>query len=378
MMLLQSAIFIARGYHALLRLRAMNTMTTTEDRAVARWLLICCALVFAMVVLGGVTRLTGSGLSMIEWRPIMGALPPLSAEEWQEKFEIYQRTPEYLKVNSHFDVDDFKGIFWLEYLHRLLGRLIGLVFAIPLLYFAIKRYIPAHELPKFLLMLALGGLQAFIGKIMVASGQVDAPHVSPYRLTAHLVLAFGVFALMFWVALSRLHEPGEPHPWYRRAQAVFALITVTIVSGGFVAGLKAGKIYNTFPLMGDSWIPPGIMALSPGWRNLFENTITVQFDHRVLAITTFVVIAGFWWRGRSAELPRRARPALNALLHTAVLQVVLGIATLLLAVPAALGASHQAVGMLLFAVALYLLHALRYAVASSRNTASANTHGREP
>ena len=357
----------------------MSSLTTSEDRAVARWLLVCCSLVFAMVVLGGVTRLTGSGLSMIEWRPIMGALPPLSADEWQEKFEIYQLTPEFQKVNPHFDVDDFKGIFWLEYLHRLLGRLIGLVFAIPLLYFAIRQYVPLAELPKFLLMLALGGLQAIVGKIMVASGQVDLPHVSHYRLTAHLVLAFAVFAFMFWVALSRLYPAttDERHPWFLRTQALFALIAVTIVSGGFVAGLKAGKIFNTFPLMGDGWIPPGIMALTPGWRNLFDNAITAQFDHRLLAITTFAAVVGFWFIARKSDITRRARSALNALLHTAILQVVLGISTLLLAVPTALGAAHQAVGMLLFAIALYLLHAFRGAATSSRNAVSANTHGRD-
>ncbi|MBT8068367.1 MAG: COX15/CtaA family protein [Gammaproteobacteria bacterium] len=336
-----------------------NTIT---NRVVANWLLICCALVFAMVVLGGVTRLTGSGLSMVEWRPIMGAVPPLSAEEWQEKFEIYQLTPEFQKVNSDFDLGDFKGIFWLEYLHRLLGRLIGLVFVLPMLYFAATGYIRMRDLPKYLLMLALGGGQAFIGKLMVASGQVDAPQVSHYRLTAHLSAAFLVYALMLWTALSLLFPAARDavrHALYRRTVGVFALVCIMIISGGFVAGLKAWKIYNTFPKMGDEWIPQGLTALSPLWRNAFDNMVTVQFNHRWLAVITFVTIVTYWFAARKADLPKRARPAANALLHTVSLQVILGISALVLAVPVVLGAAHQAVGLLLFTVMLYLVHALR-------------------
>lgn len=335
-----------------------------HDGAIATWLLICCALVFAMVVLGGVTRLTGSGLSMVEWRPIMGALPPLSAEEWQEKFEIYQLTPEFRKVNSDFGVGDFKNIFWLEYLHRLLGRLIGLVFAVPMVYFAATGRIPPRAWPKYLAMLALGGGQAFIGKIMVASGQIDAPQVSHYRLTAHLAAAFLVYALMLWTALSLLFPAARDavkHVLFNRTLAIFAIVSVLIVSGGFVAGLKAGKIYNTFPKMGDTWFPDGLMALDPGWRNAFDNIATVQFNHRWLATITFLIIVAYWFTARKTNLPKRARPAVNALLHTVTLQVILGISTLLLAVPVVLGAAHQAVAMLLFTVLLYLVHALRRA-----------------
>jgi heme a synthase len=332
-----------------------------QNRAVARWLLVCCALVFAMVVLGGITRLTGSGLSMAEWRPIMGALPPLSDAEWQRVFEIYQQTPEFIKVNSDMDVHGFKSIFWLEYLHRLLGRLLGFVFLLPMIWFTARRYIAVRELPWYLLMLALGGAQGLIGKIMVASGQVDAPHVSQYRLVAHLAAAFLVYAMMFWRSLSLLspENPAPAHPWFRRTVAMTVLISITILSGGFVAGLKAGLIYNTFPLMGTHWIPPGIGALEPVWRNVFDNMITVQFDHRWLAITTFVLILVYWWRARAAALPPRAARASNALLHTAVLQVTLGISTLLLNVPTFLAVSHQAVALLLLTVTLLLLHSLR-------------------
>lgn len=344
----------------------MNTIVEkhAQDRAVAIWLLICCGLVFAMVVLGGVTRLTGSGLSMADWRPLMGILPPMGDAEWQRVFDLYQQTPEFLKVNAHMDIDAFKSIFWLEYLHRLLGRMIGIVFFVPFVVFVINGYIAKKEWPKYFLMFVLGGMQGLLGWYMVKSGLVDVPHVSQYRLTAHLVAAFVIYAYMFWVAMSLLFpapDNATKHPWYGRSIALTALLGVTIISGGFVAGLKAGKIFNTFPMMGDYWIPPGLMALDPAWRNLFDNTATVQFDHRLLAITTFAVIVSYWFNARKAELPARARPAANALLHTAVLQVILGISALLLAVPVLLGATHQAVAMLLFTVALYLVHALRRA-----------------
>lgn len=340
----------------------MNMLTiATRDRHVAIWLLICCGLVLAMVVLGGVTRLTGSGLSMVDWRPLMGWLPPLSDAEWQRTFEMYQSSPEYLKINSFMDVNDFKGIFWLEFLHRLLGRTIGVIFAVPFVFFLLRGYIALREWPKYLLMFILGGLQGVLGWYMVKSGLIDNPHVSQYRLTAHLLAAFLIYAYMFWVAMSLLYpEAGKQrHPWFRRTFWLACLISITIISGGFVAGLKAGEIYNTFPMMGNHWLPPGLAALDPFWRNLTDNLTTVQFDHRLLSITTFVLIVLYWFRARKARLPQRASVATNALLHTATLQVVLGIATLLLSVPTVLAATHQAVAMLLFTVALFLVHSLR-------------------
>ena len=331
-----------------------------SERLVAYWLLVCCALVFAMVVLGGFTRLTGSGLSMVDWRPITGVLPPLDDAAWQRTFELYQQSPEFQKVNSHMDVHDFKEIFWLEFLHRLLGRTIGIVFLVPFVFFVVRGHIARRDWGKYLLMFILGGLQGVLGWYMVKSGLVDVPHVSQYRLTAHLVAAFIIYAYMFWVALSLLYPAGGPrHPWYGKTLGLTSLIAVTVISGGFVAGLKAGKIYNTFPLMGDGWIPPGLMALEPFWRNFFDNTTTVQFDHRVLAIMTLAAVLIYWLRARHAGLPARARAASAALLGVAVLQVSLGIATLLLAVPVVLGGTHQGVAMLLFTLALYLLHSLR-------------------
>ncbi len=334
-----------------------------NNRLVARWLLACCALVFIMVVLGGVTRLTGSGLSMVDWRPVTGILPPLSDEAWQRTFEMYQQTPEFQKVNADMDVDGFKGIFWLEYLHRLLGRAIGIAFLLPFLYFAWRGFIRRDEWLKYGAMFVLGGLQGVLGWYMVKSGLIDNPAVSQYRLTAHLSAAFLIYAYMFWVALSLLYpsDSTRRHPWYGKTVALTAVIVVTVISGGFVAGLKAGKIYNTFPMMGNYWVPPDVMALDPWWRNFFENMATVQFDHRILAITTFLLIIVYWYRMPRSDLPARVAKGVNALLHTAILQVALGIATLLLVVPIALAAAHQAIAMILFTVALYLCHGLRRA-----------------
>lgn len=347
----------------------MHNDVTAHNKAIAFWLLTCCGLVFAMVVLGGVTRLTGSGLSMVDWRPLLGWLPPLSDGEWQRVFEMYQQSPEFQKLNSQMDISAFRNIFWLEYLHRLLGRIIGIVFLLPFIYFLVRGSIRRSEWPKYLLMFVLGGMQGVLGWYMVKSGLVDVPHVSQYRLTAHLVAAFLIYAYMFWVAMSQLYPAtrNARHPWFRKSLALTILLSVTIISGGFVAGLKAGKIYNTFPMMGDYWIPPGTMALEPFWRNFFDNATTVQLDHRLLAITTLIAIVLFWVKARNAELPLRTRPAVNALLHTAALQVLLGVTTLLLAVPVFLGATHQAVAMLLFTVSLYVLHSLREGYSTSVN-----------
>jgi len=339
----------------------MSAISSNANRHVANWLFVCCALVFVMVVLGGVTRLTGSGLSMVNWRPVTGFLPPLNDAAWAEAFSLYQDSPEFQKVNSQMDVHGFKGIFWLEYLHRLLGRLIGIAFFVPFIVFAWKGYIRRQEWPKYAAMFVLGGMQGVLGWYMVKSGLVDNPNVSQYRLTAHLVAAFAIYAFMFWTALSLLypHNGKRVHAWFRKTLSLLVLVSITVITGGFVAGLKAGKVYNTFPMMGDYWIPPGAFALEPWWRNFFDNIATVQFDHRVLALTTFVLIVTYWIRVPKSQLPSRVRKGVNALLHTAILQVALGIATLLLVVPIPLAAAHQGVAMALFTVALFVCHGLR-------------------
>lgn len=332
-----------------------------QNRCVAVWLLVCCALVFAMVVLGGVTRLTGSGLSIVDWRPIIGVLPPVSETEWLKIFSMYRESPEFQKINFTMDVHAFKKIFWYEYSHRLLGRSIGIAFLIPFLFFSLRGYIRGNEWPKYLLMFVLGGMQGVLGWYMVKSGLVDNPHVSQYRLAAHLIAAFIIYAYMFWVAMSLFyrHVDGVRHSWYARTLALVTLITVTVISGGFVAGLKAGLIYNTFPLMGGELVPSGMYALEPAWRNIFENPVTVQFNHRVLAITTVSIVVPYWFVGYGRAFPHRAQTSLHVLLALAIVQVTLGVSTLILHVPTLLAAAHQATALLLFTAVIYLCHALR-------------------
>ncbi len=336
---------------------------SNPNRAIALWLLACCAIVFCMIVLGGVTRLTGSGLSMTDWKPILGILPPLDEADWLARFEMYRQSPEFQKINSHMNVEDFKGIFWLEYLHRLLGRAIGVAFLLPFLYFLARGRIAFRASGKYWLMFVLGGLQGLLGWYMVKSGLADVPRVSQYRLTAHLSLALVVLGFMFWVALSLLYPRSDAarHPWFARTLALVALVCVTIVSGGFVAGLDAGLVFNTFPKMGSNWLPPAMTALDPWWRNAFENHGMVQFDHRLLAVTTLVAILAYRFVSARANLPRRASLASNLLAGFAIAQVALGVFTLLMRVPVTLGAAHQAVAVLLFLTALYLLHSLRQA-----------------
>lgn len=336
----------------------------TENRPVALWLFACCALVLAMIVLGGVTRLTGSGLSIVEWDPIMGTIPPLSDSEWVSTFEKYKQFPEYQKKNIGMSLEGFKTIFWFEYSHRLLGRLIGAAFLIPFLVFLFLRRIDRPLVPKFIAMFILGGLQGVLGWYMVMSGLVHDPHVSQYRLTAHLSAAVIIYAYMFWTALDLWFARegygggGGVHPGRRFALFVTAFIFLTLISGGFVAGLKAGYSYNTFPKMGDTWVAPGIMVLEPAWRNLFENAATVQFDHRILAITTLILVLALWAGSVGKAQAPRARIALHLLLLAVLAQVTLGITTLLLRVPTALAATHQAGAVVLLTAALFLTHAL--------------------
>jgi cytochrome c oxidase assembly protein subunit 15 len=332
---------------------------------IALWLFVCCAVVYALVVVGGVTRLTHSGLSITEWRPVMGALPPLSGEQWQETFGKYQLTPEFRDVNAAMSLAEFKSIFWWEYIHRLIGRLVGVVFLLPYLYFLARRQIPrGYALPLAGIFL-LGGAQGALGWYMVQSGLVDDPHVSQFRLTAHLGLAVLIFGAMLWTALSLLYPQRDRRLAGRGTLRLHALCTVILVyvmilTGGLVAGTHAGLAYNTFPSMNGHAIPPEVLMLTPRWRNFFWNMATVQLDHRLVAYLLALVIPALWWRLAGNRLaPSRARVGSRWLLAMLAVQIALGIGTLLLAVPLPGAALHQAGAVMVFALAINVAHALR-------------------
>ena len=335
---------------------------SSHNKPIALWLLACCVLIFAMVVLGGVTRLTRSGLSIVEWDPIMGAIPPLTQAQWEDAFGKYKRTPEYQKVNYGMSLAEFKGIFYVEWAHRLLGRLIGVVFFLPFVYFLARRRITRELAPRLATMFILGGLQGAMGWYMVKSGLVDDPHVSPYRLTAHLAFAVVIYAYILWTALGLLQPRAPTRPALagirRFAVGVTALIFVMMLSGGFVAGNKAGFAFNTFPLMNGRFFPEGMYAMQPWWINLFENLATVQFNHRMLAYALCLVIPVFWLTARRYPLPARAASATHWLFGWLAVQVTLGVTTLLYVVPIPLAAAHQAGALVLFSLALYSLHTL--------------------
>jgi cytochrome c oxidase assembly protein subunit 15 len=325
-----------------------------DFRAVAAWLLICAAFTFATVVVGGITRLTHSGLSITEWQPLAGAIPPLSQSDWETLFAGYRESPQFRQVFPGMDLAGFKGIFWWEYVHRLLGRVIGLVFLLPFLYFYFRNKLSKPLALKLAGLFALGALQGALGWYMVQSGLVDDPRVSHFRLTAHLGLALAIFAGELWLALDLLN-PAE------RKRGVFQFIVLGLIflmalSGGMVAGLRAGHAYNTFPLMNGHLIPPETFMLEPWWRNFFWNVATVQLVHRSIFWLLLALIPVLWWRLRRTP----ARIAAHHLLALFVLQASLGIATLLLAVPVSLAALHQAGAVLLLAAALWTAHAMSH------------------
>ncbi|MCW5606454.1 MAG: COX15/CtaA family protein [Nitrosomonas sp.] len=337
----------------------------SEKKPVAIWLLICCALVFAMIVVGGVTRLTDSGLSIVEWQPLVGTLPPITQTDWDELLDKYRTSPQYQQINKGMSIDEFKTIFWWEYFHRLLGRLIGLVFFIPFIYFLFRKKIDKPLGLKLTGIFILGGLQGFMGWYMVMSGLIDNPHVSQYRLTAHLGLAFIIFAAMFWVALGLLSRSDataanpDTDGLRRFAYGLSWLIFIMILSGGFVAGIRAGLAYNTFPLMNGHFIPPDLFILEPWYRNFFENMTTVQFDHRMIAWLLMFSIPLFWFKAIRAKLSKTTQLACHLFLLMLIIQVTLGITTLLHVVPIHLAASHQGGAVLLFAASLWVSHCLR-------------------
>jgi cytochrome c oxidase assembly protein subunit 15 len=335
-----------------------------DQKPIALWLLACSALIFAMVILGGVTRLTGSGLSMVEWKPLMGIIPPLTQTQWEDVFLKYQAFPEYQLKNFGMTLAEFKGIFWLEYLHRLLGRFIGLFFIIPMIYFIKLGKVDKPLQKKLIIMFILGGLQGLMGWYMVKSGLVNNPHVSQYRLVAHLGLAIIIYAYIFWTAMDILYprptvEPRTDIQFLKMFSFFVAtLIFITVLSGGFVAGLKAGLAYNTFPKMNGQWIPDAAYHLEPLWRNFFEDVTTVQFHHRMLAYSLFFIIPMLWFFARQKEHLPRTRISLHVLFLMLGLQVTLGGLTLVFHVAIPLAAAHQAGALILFTTILFINHEL--------------------
>ena len=347
------------GEHLPLRQRHAGT-----DRLIAVWLLTVAAMVLVIVVLGGLTRLTHSGLSMVEWQPLTGWLPPLTEAAWQAQFAAYQRHPEFRLLNPDMTLDAFKSIFWLEYVHRLWGRLIGLVFLAPFLVFLIRGRIGRRLAVGCAVLFGLGAVQGLLGWLMVKSGLIDRPDVSPYRLAAHFIMALLLLGALIWTALGLLYPPTGGG---RRLRAgppalvlLLLLILATLTSGAFVAGTDAGYHFNTFPLMDGRLIPDDLFVLAPAWRNAFENVALVQLIHRALAVATLVAVIVWRMTAAASALPgRRAHVAANLLVAAVLLQVALGIATLVLHMPIALAAWHQANGVLVWALALWVLFVTR-------------------
>jgi cytochrome c oxidase assembly protein subunit 15 len=349
-------------------LAAQRTRPAAARRdAVRVWLYLVAVLVLLMVIVGGATRLTGSGLSITEWQPIMGTVPPFSEAAWQEAFDKYRQIPQYKLLNAGMSLSAFKAIYWWEWTHRFLARLVGAAFLLPFLYFLARGLIGRALLARLASIFALGALQGFIGWYMVRSGLVDRTDVSQYRLALHLSLAVAIFGALLWVALSlrpgRIGEASAASTAWQRARGglIAALVLMQIVAGAFVAGLKAGFGYNTWPLMEGRLVPNGLGAMSPWWANLFENALTVQFNHRLLAYLIALVVFWHLWRLMRSASGSAARPSGLALAWAVLAQIGLGIWTLLAQVPVALGLAHQALAVALFGIALWHWHRLRHA-----------------
>lgn len=352
-----------------------NQLIMRSDPLVAGWLILYCGLIMAMISLGGVTRLTGSGLSMVDWQPIKRILPPTTTEEWRHLFELYQQYPEYQKKNRLIDLPGFKSIFWLEYFHRLLGRLLGVVFLLPFLFFYWRRRIPWFLVPRFAGLFVLGGVQGGIGWYMVKSGLINEPHVSAYRLVLHLVVAIVILTLCWQLAFGFLfghgkrlsRVSGEPDHaqdgnigWL--LAIALAVLLLQIMSGGLVAGLKAGQVSNTFPLMMGQLIPQSLWLLQPGYLNFFENPIMVHFFHRWLAVLLSLVLILLVSRlfllskilPSKGDHSRRYRASAQLIILLLLVQFLLGVFTVLYSVPIPLAALHQLGAVLLWSALTFV------------------------
>jgi cytochrome c oxidase assembly protein subunit 15 len=330
------------------------------DKRIVWWLLSGCLLIFLMVVIGGITRLTGSGLSITEWNVIMGIIPPLNAHDWHIAFAKYQLSPQFQKVNSGMILEEFKSIFMWEYIHRLIGRLIGMVFLLPFCWFLFTRRLDKPLLLRLLLLFGLGGLQGFLGWYMVSSGLINNPHVSHYRLAIHLITAFVTFGFVFYTAQDlRYPRASVSNPVLKQITTfILSVLVLQIVYGALVAGLHAGLVYNTFPRMGEHWIASGIFNLTPVWRNLTENMICVQFIHRSMAWLIVLLSIVFLIQLRKAALTHAQGRAATIFIAALFIQFLLGMLTLLYYVPVPLAVLHQSGAFALFTAVLYLRHRL--------------------
>ena len=321
------------------------------------WLGLLVIMVMCMVIVGGLTRLTDSGLSMVNWHPIHGTLPPLNTAEWKQEFSHYQQSPEYQQKNFGMSLDEFKDIFWLEYIHRVLGRTVGLLFALPFAFFLIRRMIPATLALKYGSIFLLGGAQGLLGWYMVKSGLVNDPMVSPLRLAAHLSMACLLFSLLFWQWL-KLWQPLSNILSFDRAIFGFILLVfLQIILGAFVAGLDAGLAYDSFPTMNGQWIPEGLWLAEPWWKDLYQNPTTAQFIHRLGALILTVYLGFLLYRLKSQPLSSLAQKAAYGLIMVLIWQIALGALTVIHHVPILLAVLHQFTAVLLLACAIALLYA---------------------
>jgi cytochrome c oxidase assembly protein subunit 15 len=335
-----------------------------NKNAIITWLLSGCFFIYVMVVVGGITRLTHSGLSMVEWKPVTGALPPMNSSDWNDLFEKYKQSPEYKEINTQFTVEDFKSIFWWEFIHRLIGRFIGVLFFIPFVYFLIRRKLSTDVLWNCILIMVMGGFQGVLGWYMVKSGLVKNPNVSHYRLAAHLISAFAVFGLTFNLVL-KLYFGGENSlskavpklKW--PAIILFILVIFQIIYGAFTAGLKAGYAYNTYPKMNGEWLPIRDLILQPFYKNFLENPAGVQFIHRWLAGLVILLVAYIWWKSRNLVLGYYQKLSINLLVFCVLIQFLLGLLTLLYAVPAVLGVLHQTGAFFLFSACIFFIFQIK-------------------
>lgn len=321
-----------------------------KNKTILVWLIICAALVYAMIIIGGYTRLTHSGLSIVEWKPISGIIPPLNQAEWHDEFSLYKKSPEYLKINQNMKIDEFKQIFIVEYLHRILGRITGLAFILPLLFFILVRKLKPNEIFYFCTIAVLIGGQGIIGWLMVKSGLINQPHVSQYRLAIHLMMACIILGLLIWKI-----APGEERTTKYGCFSL-ALLMLQIASGAFVAGLNAGMVYNSFPLMDGQLIPEGLGVMSPWYLNIFENVTTVQFIHRYLAMINVINLLAYCYKILNLKTNKKIAILLAG---SILLQFALGILTLILQAPLLISLLHQAMAIILFITMVISLKSIR-------------------